>query len=109
MASKAYGHREGDKWVKDVEFEKHFYRKYQSWMFHLQFKQIFSDPTLRGCEIRETKTGAIYWIDSNDWLTKAEYKVQERQYALSRSAFTVVSTGRVDKVDRFKDQNTKTK
>ena len=98
MASKAYGHREGDKWVKEVEFSKHFYRKYQAWMFHLQFKQVFSDLSIRGCEIREMKTGAIYWIDSDDWLTHAEYKLPERQYAVKRSLFTVIQSGRVTKL-----------
>ena len=107
MATKAYGKRKGDKWVKEVVFDKHFYRKYQAWMFHPHFKQIFSDPTLSGCEIRETKTGSVYWISSLDWLAKAQYKVPERQYALSRSAFTVVSTGRVTKLTDAKNKTPK--
>jgi len=95
MASKAYGYREGDKWVREVEYAKHFYRKYQAWGFHPHFRQVFKDPTLTGCEIRETKTGSVHWIDSETWLREAVYRNDPRpQFTVGREHFKTTQYGR---------------
>lgn len=97
MASKAYGYQEGDKWVREVEYSRHFFRKYQAWGFHLHFKRTFSDPGIRGCEIREMKTGAVHWIDSATWLEHAKYNQEYRQYFVDRKHFKPTKTGRISK------------
>lgn len=94
-SNKVYGERKGDLWERTVSFKKgHLYGKYQGFGFHLSFRTVFEDHTLRGCQITEADTGQVWFIDRATWLTEAFYvKHPKPQYVVPLKAFQTVSTG----------------
>lgn len=87
-----YGYRDGDTWVRRVSIGKHLFRAYQAFGFHLHFKTLFQDKTLKGCRITDEESGTVWYISREDFLEKAQYITKPKpQYIVPLAAFTVAS------------------
>lgn len=91
---KVYGQRQGNRWVRTVDLNKHYFRKYKGFGFHLHFRTTFQDETLEGCEVREKTTGQVWFISRVKWLEVSQYVKDPRpQYVVPLESFTLEQTG----------------
>lgn len=108
---KAYGHREGARWIRTVSMKTHYWRQYKGFGFHLHFRNVFSDPTVEGCEVRDKDTGRVWYITSERWLGAAQFVRERLQYAVPLEAFTLLDVGlkqtRIERHARKKDRRQK--
>jgi hypothetical protein len=110
MASKVYGSREGNLWVRRIDTKKHVFKIHEAFGFHLHFRSMFAnDPTLDGCQVVDNATGRTWQISREDWLANARYIAKPKpQYIVPIAAFHVVAVGKFGPI-RTRRNKTQTK
>jgi hypothetical protein len=77
-------------WVRELDYKKHFFKKYKGFGFHLHFKKTFERLDVTGCELR-FKGGEVRYITSEDWLKNCYYVSDPKpQYIVPLDSFKVI-------------------